>query len=134
MGTKKDSITNSKQGTNAKQRGGYSRKNLADKNMIKENVSKIIQAECEKTPQKILLVDLGVSKTTLGAYKKTVTLPSLDIVYNLHKKYGYSYEVLIEGKEIENDAQMFYVRYKNLPTDAQRCIDYIMKLSEQVHD
>lgn len=134
MGTKKDSTTNSKQEKNVKQRGGYSRKRMEDQNMIKENISKIIQAECKRTSSKALTVDLDISKTTLKAYKDTVSLPALDVVYNLHKKYGYSYEAMIEGKEFENNAQMFYVRYKHLPTLAQKCIDYIMEISEQVNE
>ena len=130
MGSKNPLSTN-KEVQNRKEKK-YSHKREALQEKIKENISSVIKEECDKNSQKVMSLELGVSRQTLTSYINGVNLPAPDIYYVLHNKFHISYEKMIEGNEGVSEVQKFYERFQKLPDKDKKCIEYIMERFEQI--
>lgn len=130
MGSKNPLSTN-KEVQNRKEKK-YSHKREALQEKIKENISSVIKEECDKNSQKVMNLELGVSRQTLASYINCEFLPALDILYCLHKKFHISYERMIEGKEGASEAEKFYERFQKLPDSDKKCIKYIIERFEHI--
>ncbi len=116
----------------ARKETSYSYKREAVQQRLKENISSIIKEECDKNSQKVMSLELGVSRQTLTSYINGVNLPAPDIYYVLHNKFHISYEKMIEGNEGVSEVQKFYKRFQKLPDKDKKCIEYIMERFEQI--